>query len=409
MWKTLRRLKGNARACVWLDPMWGIPHNLYAPYAALYMRETGLTPAQIGMVSSITLIAQIISALLSGVLTDKLGRRRTTLLFDLLSWSVPEILWMCSQNFAWFAAAALFNGMWRITMNSWSLLMVEDADEDMIVKCFSLTNLTGLLAAFIAPAAKLIVDACGIVLTMRLLHGIAAVSMTIKFIALYLLSEETVMGRYRMQKTKNTGVFLLLWQCREVFIAILKDRRMLYTIGVSAVFQLIGAVNSSFWALLVTERIGIAGSNIALFTTLKPVVALPCILLLAPRLSQKQIRQPMLTGWAVFFLSQLILLIIPAGPLAVPLLSLSVVLEAAAISVMDPLVDSMLIIHADAEERARVLGLVHAATLLPITAIPACAGMLANVNIIYPFILNFCMYAVGAVFTVGATAHESAS
>ena len=31
----LMGLKGNARACLWPEPLWGIPYNLYLPYASL--------------------------------------------------------------------------------------------------------------------------------------------------------------------------------------------------------------------------------------------------------------------------------------------------------------------------------------------------------------------------------------
>ena len=28
-------LKGNPRACIWVEPLWGIPYNLYLPYVTL--------------------------------------------------------------------------------------------------------------------------------------------------------------------------------------------------------------------------------------------------------------------------------------------------------------------------------------------------------------------------------------
>lgn len=43
-------LKGNARACVLTEPLWGIPYNLYIPYVSVYMLTLGLTDRQIGLV-----------------------------------------------------------------------------------------------------------------------------------------------------------------------------------------------------------------------------------------------------------------------------------------------------------------------------------------------------------------------
>ena len=103
-------LTGNPRACVWTEPLWGIPYNLYLPYVTLFMRAIALSYAEIGYIASITMVSQMVCAVLSGVLTDKLGRRKCTVIFDTLSWSVPELLWMLSQNFTWSPVAAVFNG-----------------------------------------------------------------------------------------------------------------------------------------------------------------------------------------------------------------------------------------------------------------------------------------------------------
>ena len=33
----LVHLKGNERACLWTEPLWGIPYNLYVPFVSVYM------------------------------------------------------------------------------------------------------------------------------------------------------------------------------------------------------------------------------------------------------------------------------------------------------------------------------------------------------------------------------------
>lgn len=214
----LMGLKGNARACLWPEPLWGIPYNLCLPYASLYMAALGLSPAQIGYVASINIVAQVIFAVLSGVVTDKLGRRRTTFLFDTLSWSVPEFLWMISQDFRWFAAAAVFNGAWRVTENSWSLLLIDDMKQEDIMPAFSLTQMLGLFSAFFAPLSKIAIDAFGLVPTMRVLYGVTFVSMTVKFILVQKFSVETSVGCRRMEATKNKSLFRLLYECKDVYI-----------------------------------------------------------------------------------------------------------------------------------------------------------------------------------------------
>ncbi len=85
---TLRNLDGNARGCVYTEPLWGIPFNLYTPYVSVYMLALGMTDSQIGFLASLGTIFQVFWTLVSGAITDKLGRKKTTLIFDLISWQL---------------------------------------------------------------------------------------------------------------------------------------------------------------------------------------------------------------------------------------------------------------------------------------------------------------------------------
>ena len=124
---TLKSLRGNPRGCVYPEPLWGLPFHLYIPYVSIYMLALGLSDKQIGLIVSISWGFQVVLALFSGVITDKLGRRLTTLIFDIVSWSIPALISAVAQNFWYFLIAGIINSVWRITHNSWSCLLVEDA------------------------------------------------------------------------------------------------------------------------------------------------------------------------------------------------------------------------------------------------------------------------------------------
>ncbi|MFN2234222.1 MAG: MFS transporter, partial [Anaerolineales bacterium] len=99
---TLFNLEGNPRASVLTEPMWGIPYNLFIPYASIYMLALGVSDVQIGMIASLGLLIQPVFALLSGALTDKYGRRLITLVSDILSWSIPCLIWAVAQDIRYF-------------------------------------------------------------------------------------------------------------------------------------------------------------------------------------------------------------------------------------------------------------------------------------------------------------------
>ena len=71
--------RGNPRTLVLIEPLWGIPYNLISPFATLYMYTQGITDLQIGLILSITMVVQVLLSFFGGILSDKLGRKLTTM------------------------------------------------------------------------------------------------------------------------------------------------------------------------------------------------------------------------------------------------------------------------------------------------------------------------------------------
>ncbi len=255
LFTSLKEFKGNARGCVYTEPIWGIPYNLYIPYASLYMIALGLSDKQIGLTVSISWALQIFFALLSGVITDKLGRRLTTLIFDLLSWSVPALISAIAQNYWYFLGAAVINSVWRVTHNSWTCLMVEDTDPDQLVDIYSWVYIAGLLVAFFAPLAGLLIKTFTLVPTMRGLYLFAAVMFTVKCITTYRLTRETEQGKVRMHATKNQSVLTVLGEYRGVFREVLRTPQTLFTGAIMLLVSICSMISGTFWAIIVTEKL----------------------------------------------------------------------------------------------------------------------------------------------------------
>lgn len=55
----LKHNKGNPRTLILMEPLWGIPANLIAPFATLYMYSQGITDVQIGLILSISMLVQV--------------------------------------------------------------------------------------------------------------------------------------------------------------------------------------------------------------------------------------------------------------------------------------------------------------------------------------------------------------
>lgn len=391
---TLRSLTGNPRGCVYTEPLWGIPYNLFAPYVSVYMVALGLSDKDIGLVISVSWGFQVLWALLSGAITDKLGRRRTTLIFDILAWSVPAILWALAQNFWWFLAAGIVNSIWRVTMNSWTCLLVEDADPEQLVEIYTWIHIANLMAGFFAPLAGILVAQYTLVPTMRVLYAFAAVMFTLKALITYFMTTETAQGRVRLDETQHQNLFALLGEYQGVAREILQRPQTLYTAGIMLVVAIVGLVNGSFWSILVTEKLDVPPAYLSLFTFLKSVVVLGFFFLVTPRISKMYFKWPMVLGFLAFVLGQIFLITAPEQGYA--LLALSVFIDACAYAAVSPLIDKLIVSTIDPQERARVQSILFVGVLLCTAPFGWIAGSLSTINKNLPFLMTIVLLLIGA-------------
>jgi DHA1 family tetracycline resistance protein-like MFS transporter len=403
LFSALRHLKGNARGCVYTEPLWGIPFNLYAPYVSVYMLSLGLTDARIGLIISISLVFQFIFSLLSGAITDKLGRKRTTFIFDFISWSIPSLIYAVAQNFTFFLAAALVNSMWRITMNSWSCLLVEDTDPKQLIDIYTWIYISNFLVGFVSPVAGLLIEHFSLVPTMRALYIFAFIMFTLKFVATNSMVTETRQGRVRMEETKNQSLFFLLGEYKHVFKQILHAPQTLYTIGIMLALSACQTINSTFWSILVTKKLMIPAQDLAIYPFFRSAIMLIFYFFVMPRIKEMNFRNPMLIGAAGFIFGQVLLITIPGKNYW--LLGVSTLLDAVSLSTISILIDRMVAITVDAKERARILAIIYVMVISFTSPFGWIAGLLSSVNRNLPFMLNMILVATGAVLVFLAARH----
>ena len=395
---TMMHLQGNPRICLWTEPLWGIPYNLYAPYVSVYMAALGMDPLQIGVVNTVFFASQMVWALLSGVLADKLGRRWCTLIFDTISWSVPTAIWMLAQDFTWFLVAAVFNGCWRVTENSWGLLLAEDAEPEVLPQLFAITHVAGLCAGFVAPLAYFFVRQVTVVPAMRVLYGLACVMMTAKFLILFFKGTETAVGKRRMEATRHISIPRYLLDSLNVLKMMVTNRRVMLTVALLTCYGAVNNVFGSFWSLLVTQKLGILEENLSIFSTIKSLLLLVMYFVLVPRLRVNHFLKPMIAGLSLMLALQLTMVFLPQGAYA--LVVLGVVVEAIIISILSPLVNALAMINAEQEQRARIFGWFYFMSLAVTSPFGVIAGSLSKIDRSYPFYLTAALSAVSIVVAV---------
>ena len=388
--KSLLELKGNPRACIFMEPLWGIAYNLYAPFATLYMSHLGVADAQIGLLLSIGMAIQIVASLLGSVLIDKMGRRWSSLILGLLSWSIPPAILMLSQNFWWFLIAAVFSGIGMIESVAWNCLLVEDAEPSKLVDMYNWATISGLFAVFFAPLAGVMVRTLSLVTAMRFLYAFALVMMTTKTIALFFWSRETRQGLQRMRETQGVPYTRMLGQYQSIFKQILHNPATMQMLAIIVLIHITNLINNNFFALYVTKNVAVPEWIISYFPMVRSAVMLVFIFGIQHRISRYPIKRAMLGGLVLYMLAIGFLLLAPI--VGTGMLAGYILLDAFAFALVWPRRNSLLVMNVEPQERARIYGLIYVLMIAFASPFGWIAGWLSEKNRALPFVLNLALH-----------------
>ncbi|MDD2458742.1 MAG: MFS transporter, partial [Eubacteriales bacterium] len=389
------QVKGNPRACLFTEPLWGIPFNLYAPFITLYMYALGVKDQQIGLILTIGMVLQVFTAAMGGIVTDKFGRRKVTFFIDLIAWSIPALIWMLAQNFWWFLAAAIFNSLWHITNTSWQCLLVEDTPPHLLVNIYTWVNIAGLLAVFFAPLSTLLVDRYSLVPTVRVLYLLAFVLMTAKFVILYVWSTETRQGVKRMTETKQESMMSLLLGYQKVFSKVIRSKEMRLALVISVIVNITSISITNFFALYITQDVGIPEKYVALFPIGRAVIMLLFMFIIQPLTNRLHYRSVFLTGFGIYLASHVFLIL--SRPDSQLLVIVYTLLEAVAYALVVPRRDALGAVFYDKEDRARVMSLIYVIMIAISSPFGSILGYLSSLDRRLPFALNILLFLLLAV------------
>lgn len=398
--RTLVELRGNPRACVYTEPMWGLSMNLCLPYATVYMLTFGLSDVQVGIVTSIYMFSQMIFAFLSGAIIDKMGRRKSTAIFDFLAWSLPCLIWAFSQGFWFFVVAALFNGMMKITAVSWDCLLVEDAPKDKITHIYSWVIISGNLSALFAPISSILVAKLTLAPAIRILYINAFIIMTAKLLILYKFSTETAVGKIRREATRNMSWVEMLSGYKNALRKIQNSRGMVFAIIISILVEIAAMIGMTFWQIIASRRIGIPDTLLPIFPMARSILSIFLFFTVISRIRQSKLKWPLYGGFLSSIIGCILLISITnAGVWGYVILSVSLIFEALGMAVLNTLRESLVAIHADRTERSRIMALLQTTVMMVSVPFGYIGGLLSDISKILPFVLSIALLMAGILAT----------
>ncbi len=393
--QVLGRNGGNPRTLVLIEPLWGIPYNLIAPFATLYMYTQGVTDVQIGLILSVTMVIQVFFSFFGGILADKLGRKYTTMMGDFFGWALACLVWAVSNNFWLFLAAAVLNCFEQINQTAWYCLLIEDAQPKDLVWIYTWVNIGGLVAIFFAPLSGLFVNSFSVVPVVRVLYFLFALTMMTKCFITFRFCRETRQGKVRRAETKGVSLLHMLGEYRQLIPRLLHDKAVLKAVAVSVILYITNMVSTNFFSLYVTQRLGLSENMLALFPILNAAVMLVFMVGIQHRMSTSKFRAPLWTGLALYAAAALSLVFSPEGSLGFVLLYVFAAAVGAAL--VNPRKDALLQLNINPQERARLNALIMASTIALSSPFGYLAGWLSSLDRRLPFVFTFLLFLTAMV------------
>lgn len=393
--KLLKHNAGNPSKLILMEPLWGIPYNLIAPFATLYMYSQGVTDVQIGLILSISMFVQVFFSFFGGIMTDKIGRKCTTMVGDFFGWSVACLIWSISNNFWLFLIAVLFNSFEQINQTAWFCLLIEDAEPRDLLGIYTWVNIGSLVAIFFAPISGVLINYFTMVPVVRIIYVVFAVNMLIKVVITFRYCEETRQGKIRMAETKNAPVLKMLYEYKNLIPKVLKSKEIMKVLGVTVILNITNLVSTNFFSLYVTQRLGIADRYLAFFPILNAAVMLTFMIGIQHRLEAVKFRIPMWIGLVLYATGAVLLIFAPSG--SMPFIILYVFVVAVAGSLVMPRKDALIQLSINPEERARINALIMSFTIAFSSPFGYLAGWLSSIDRRLPFVFTCSIFIVAIV------------
>lgn len=181
----------------------------------------------------------------------------------------------------------------------------------------------------------------------------------------------------------------------------LKTSETMLTLGIMLIMSICTMVNSTFWSILVTQGMHIPAKSLGLFPLLRSFVMLIFFFSVVPKIRAIRFKKPLLIGFFIFIISQLLLIVTPEKGYLV--LIISIFLEACSLSLISPLLDSMQVIMVDPQERARLIAMLYVVVMALSTPFGWIAGVLSGIDHRLPFAMNIVLLAIGILLTLFAS------
>ncbi|MDF2964009.1 MAG: major facilitator superfamily 1 [Paenibacillus sp.] len=381
----LRQIQGNAKNCLLYEPLFFLPYNMFLTYSSVYMLQMGISKTQIGLIVSVNLVLQIVTSLISGYYTDRWGRKRALLVFDLLGWSAATLIWAISQNFWFFLMAAVFNSFAKAAGTPWNCLLVEGTEPNVRAKVYTILQFIGLFGGLFAPLGGLLVSSWGLTPAVRTMYFLAFASMTLMFVLRNWKLLETEVGIRKQEESRE----LTLTESIKGYFAALKrmiiNPLLMIVCGMYILFHFQMNMRNTYLSVYLVDALHFSDSLISLFPAVSSSAALLLMVFVIPKFKDHLGHRYMISGFFLSIVSYVMLILAPPQQMAIVILS--TILYTAGVIISMPFLEASLANTIEDDKRASVISILAVFMLLFISPSGIIGGWTYVIDPRIPFVL----------------------
>ncbi len=352
------KLERNASVCMKALPFWMLPYTFYMYYLSLFLMEKGLTSSQITLLMSITNGTSLVFSFIASPIVDRLGRKNTLLIFDLLSSAVPAAILLVSQSFVPAMIALGLSGLNRVMSTAYYLVLIEDTSDRNSMDSMNMFNIITVVSGVATPLAGIVVSKMGLIRGENLFLIVSVVLMTSQAIIRHFFITETPTGIKVKEARAKFSFKDVLLSYKGTIEHLFKNRKLLAALLINAIMYVyynLGTTTSMLFTPYFAHYRNLTGIVLASIGSIYSVGTLFSMLVINPRIDRHSIHAYILISALVSMVGFAMIILCPTGNTV--LLISAVVLLALGYGVLKSSADALLAMETDGEFGAGIYSL----------------------------------------------------
>ena len=393
-----RELSSNARTLILTSFFWTLPFAFSAVYLRIFMKEQGLSAIEIGTISSIQVMFQVIGSFCGGYVADRLGWKRSLIAIDFLLWPAVLLTYATSTSYSGFLIGACLEGLQWTVSPAWISLLVTGTAPSRRPFLFALSGLHFMGGGLLVPFAAPLIRTWGVSSTSRVMLAAGAVlTMTGILIRLRTVRDTTPPAARRVP----AGVLAdFMHGHRQALRAIIARPGLRLMFLYWLVIRIAMIVWFTYGYLYLTDPrgLGFDKARISILPLINSAMVVASLLFVNARIGADNIHRFFYAGLALRMVYQLTIIVAPAG--AMYLVMGAMVAEGLGFGILWSTTNAYWANQMKDSERPRITALANVLFLLITMPVPAIAGAFYVLNPRLPFVGMLALFATAFAMQV---------